>query len=124
MHGFAQRIIAAEREREVADASAHFCKREVLLDPFYSFDEIDGVVVMFLNTRGNGQDVGIEYDIFGRYANFADKDIVSAPAYFPAAGQGAGLSFLVESHHYHGCAIISYFQRMFPENIFAFLQAD
>jgi len=43
---------------------------EVRLDPARGLDEIDRVVVVLLNARGDGEDVGIEDDVLGGEADF------------------------------------------------------
>jgi hypothetical protein len=69
MHRFAHRIIAAERERNVADAAAHFRQRQVLLDPARRLDEIDRVVVVLFDTGADGENVRIENNLLRRKAD-------------------------------------------------------
>lgn len=42
------------------------------LDNFGGSDEVDGVVVMFLHTRTDGEDVGVKNDVVGVKSNFVD----------------------------------------------------
>jgi hypothetical protein len=44
------------------------------------FDESDAIAVVFFDTGRNGEDVGIEDDVFGREANFFEtlRSTVSA----------------------------------------------
>src|SRR5450432_1508321 len=59
MHGLAHRLVAAERERQVGDAAGDMGVRQVLPDPARRLDEVDAVIVVFLQPGRNGEDVGI-----------------------------------------------------------------
>jgi hypothetical protein len=69
--------------------------RQVLLDPAHRFDEIDGVVVVLGNAGGDGEDVRVEDDVFGREAN-AQQQFVGALADFRLARKGVGLALFIE----------------------------
>src|ERR1035437_6056377 len=64
VHGFAHCIITPERERQIADTTTNFCIRQILFDPLNSFQEVNCIIVVFLNACGYGQYIGIEYNIF------------------------------------------------------------
>ena len=66
VHRLAHGIVAAERKRNVADAAADFAQRQVCLDPPRRFDEINGVIVVFFDPRGDRQNVRIENDVLRR----------------------------------------------------------
>jgi len=40
-----------------------------LLDPLRGLDEVDGVVVVLVDPRGDGEDVGVEDDVLRRESN-------------------------------------------------------
>ena len=63
-----------------------------------AFDEVDGVVVVLLHAGGDGEDVGVEDDVFGRKADLVDEDAVGALADADLLGEGGGLALLVEGH--------------------------
>ena len=63
MHGFAHGVVAAERKRNVADAAADFGQWQLCFDLPRRFNEINGVVVVFFNAGGNGQNIRIENDV-------------------------------------------------------------
>ena len=67
--GLAHRVVAAEAEAHVADAARYLGARQVLLDPARGLDEVDRVVVVLLDAGGDGEDVGVEDDVFGREAH-------------------------------------------------------
>ena len=48
---------------------------------------------MLLDARGNGEDVGVEDDVFGRKVHFIDQDAVGALADLGLAREGVGLAF-------------------------------
>jgi hypothetical protein len=65
VHRLAHGVIAAEREREVADAARDLGTRAALLDEPRRLDEADGVVVVLLDARRDSEDVRVE-DVVGR----------------------------------------------------------
>ena len=77
----------------------------MLLDAPRRLDEVDGVVVVLLDPRRHGEDVGIEDDVLGREADLVDQDAIGAGADLDLAGGGVGLALLVEGHDHHGGAV-------------------
>ena len=65
VHRLAHRVVAAEGERDVADAAAHLGEREGLLDPARGLDEVHGVVGVLLDAGPHGQHVRVEDDVLG-----------------------------------------------------------
>ncbi len=80
MHRLANVVVAAKTERNVGDPAAHFRVRQVGLDPARGVDVVDRVVVVLLHAGGNGEDIGIEDDVFRRKADFVDQNSVGALA--------------------------------------------
>ncbi len=78
MHRLAHRLVAAERERQVRDATGHMRVRQLLADEARRFDEGDAVIVVLLDAGRDGEDVRIEDDVFRREADLVDEDIVGA----------------------------------------------
>ena len=78
VHGFADFVVAAKTERNIRDAAAHFRMRQVGLNPARGVDVIHRVVVVLLHAGGDGEDVGIENDVFGRKPDFVDQHAVGA----------------------------------------------
>ena len=54
VHRLAHLVVAAERERNVRDAARHHRAGKILFDPTRRVDEIEGVVVVLLDPRGDG----------------------------------------------------------------------
>ena len=124
VHRLADLVVAAEAERDVRDAAAHLRVRQVRLDPARGVDEVDRVVVVLLHAGGDGEDVGIEDDVFGREADLVDQDPVGALADADLVLVGRGLALLVEGHHHHGRAVLQHGRGVLAELLFAFLQRD
>src|SRR5207253_2897675 len=76
MDRLAHRIVAAEAEADVGNAARHLRMRQVLLDPTRCRNEVDGVVVVLLDTGRDGEDIRIDHDIFGWEANLVDESII------------------------------------------------
>ncbi len=102
VHSLTNGIVAAEREREVADAAADFGARAGSLDLAGGFYEVDRVFVVFLDTGGNGENIGVENDVRRVVAYFFDKDLVGALADVYFSLNRIGLALFVESHHHNG----------------------
>src|SRR5690606_9286527 len=85
MHGFPHGIVAAEGEGDVGNAAADMAMGQVSLYPAGRFDEIDRVIVVLFQARGNGEDVGIENDVFGGEPDLVHQDAVAALADLDAA---------------------------------------
>jgi hypothetical protein len=66
VHRLPHRVVAPEREREVAHPAAHPHPRTVGLDPSRGLDKRPPVVVVFLDPGRHGQDIRVEDDVFGR----------------------------------------------------------
>ena len=124
MHRLADLVVAAEAERDVRDAAADLGVRQVGLDPPRGVDEVDRVVVVLLHAGGDGEDVRIEDDVFGREADLVDQDAVGALADADLVLVGRGLALLVERHHDDRRAVLEDRAGVLAEPLFAFLQRD
>ena len=124
VHRLADLVVAAEAERDVRDAAADLRVREIRLDPARGVDEVDRVVVVLLHAGGDGEDVRIEDDVFGREADLVDEDAVGALADADLVLVGRGLALLVERHHDDRGAVLEDRVRVLAEDVFAFLQRD
>ena len=124
VHCLAHRVVAAERERDVAHAPADLTARQRRLDPAGRLDEGHGVVVVLLDAGGDGQDVRIEDDVLRREADLLGQDAVCPRADLDLAVQRVGLSHFIERHDDHGGAVPFDQPRMAREGLLALLQAD
>ena len=118
-------LLLPRKENETLDSPPETCTgRHLLLDQPCRLDEGHGVVVVFLDTGGNGEDVGIEDDVFGREADLFGEQPVAALADRHLALDGVGLALLVEGHDHHGGAVALDARCMLEKRVFAFLQRD
>ncbi len=124
VHGFAHHVVAAEREGYVADAAADFGERHALFDLAAGFDEVYRVVIMFFDTGGDGEDVGIEDNVLRIESYAVHEDIVCALADGDAFLEGIGLAVFIEGHYHNGCAVALADDRLFDEFFFPFLEGD
>ena len=124
MHSLANRIIATEGKRDVADAAAHAGVGEVFLDPARGIDECVRVVVMLFDAGCDGKDVGIKNDVLRRESHFIDKHAVGALADLNFALETISLSLFVEGHDDRRGAISADEAGLFLEFFRTFLEAD
>ena len=124
VHGLAHLVIASEAERDVGDAAADLRVRQVGFDPARGVDEVNRVVVVLLHAGGNGEDIRIEDDVFGRKANLVDQYPVGALADADLVLVSRGLALLVESHHHHRRAIFENGGGVLAKLFFAFFQRN
>ena len=105
MDGFTGRIVAAKAEADIGNTAADLGIGQVGLDPACGFDEIDGIVVMLFDTGGDGEDIGVENDVFRREADGIDQQIVGAFANGDLSLVSVCLSLFVECHDDDGRTI-------------------
>ncbi len=113
--GLAHRLVAAEAETHVGHAARHLGTGQVLLDPARGVDEIDRVVVVLLDAGGDGENVGIENDVFRRKPHLIDQQAIGALADLRLALESVGLPLLIERHDHGGRAIAAQQPRLADE---------
>ncbi|MPL88384.1 hypothetical protein SDC9_34404 [bioreactor metagenome] len=124
VHRLAHRLVAAEAEREVRHPARDMGVRQVLPDPARRLDEVDAVIVVFLDARRHREDVRVEDDVLGREAELVHEDAIGALADPGLALETVGLPLFVEGHHHHRGAIGEAERGMGAEGVLALLQAD
>ena len=124
MHRFAHAVVAAEREAEVAHASADQRSGATLLDLSRRFDEIDRVLVVLLDPGCHRKDVGVEHDVGRGESGLLDEQPIRACTNIDLALDRLRLPLLVEGHHDRSRAVTTYLASLFEELGLAFLQAD
>ncbi|MCY1428141.1 hypothetical protein D9M71_440140 [compost metagenome] len=97
---------------------------QVVTDVGAGFDEVHGIVVVFFDASGHGEDVRVEDDVFGGETHVIDQDVVAALADLALARGGVGLADFVEGHHHHGGAIALAQLGVMLEDLDAFLHRD
>ena len=111
----AHRLVAAEAEADVRHPARDPRVRQGGLDDPRRLDEVDGIVVVFLDPRRHGEDIGVEDDVLGRKTDLVHQDIVGAGADLDLACGRIGLSNLVKGHDHDGGPVAQAFDRLFAE---------
>ena len=124
MDGLADISVATEGKREVADTAAHMGTWQVLVNPPCGPDELHGIVVVLLHTRGDGKHIGVKDDVERIHAQSLHEQLVGALRYLDAPLVGSGLSLLVETHHHDGRPVAHHVARMREEHLLALLERD
>ena len=124
MHGLAHGIIAAKREGEIGDAAGHMGMGQTGANGPRRLDEIDAVIVVFLDARGDRENIGIEDDVLGREAHLLGQHLVSARADLDLARERVGLALLIKGHDDNGGPIAAHEARLFDEFRLALLERN
>ena len=122
--GFADNVVATETETDVGNAAGNFRARADFLDLLGGFEKVDRVVIVLRHSRGDGENVWIEDNVFGREANFVHKDVVSPFADSNLFVGLNGLAVFVEGHHNCSSTVAPHQFRFLEKVLFAFLKAD
>ena len=124
VHGLAHRVVAPERERYVAQAAADQRPRQVLLDQAGGLEKRDCIIVVLLHAGGDGEDIGVDDDVFRREADLVRQDAVRALRHLEAPLGSVRLALFIETHDHDRGAVAPDQARLLPEGFLAFLQAD
>ena len=124
MHRLADRVVTAEGEGNVRDATADLGVREGLLDQGGRLEEIDRVVVMLLDARRDSEDVRIEDDVLGGEVGLRGEELVGAGADADLFVAGGGLALFVEGHHDRRGAVAADEAGAAEELVLAVLERD
>ena len=124
VHRLADRLVAAERERQVRHTARHVREGEMVADPARRLDERQAVTIVLFDAGGDGEDVGVEDDVLGREPDLVDQDVVRPLADRRLALERVGLALLVERHHDHRRAVGPHDPRLADERLLALLHRD
>ncbi len=102
MKRLAHRVVAAERERQVAHSPAHSRTGQILLYPPCCTDKVKTVARMFGYSCCHSKYIRIKYYIFSRYTGGGEQT-VSTGTYLAFTLKSVSLTHLVESHNDHSC---------------------
>ncbi len=120
----ADEVVAAERERDVADAAADAAEREAPVQLGDGPDEVGGVVVVPGNAGRHGEHVRVQHDVLLGEPRLFGQELHGARQRFDAAFVAVRLALLVERHHEDGRAEAAYLACLRQERLFAFLEGD
>src|ERR1700739_3680908 len=112
MHGFTDRVVAAEGEGNVTDTATHQRMWQGLLDQPRCIDKGLTVPVVLFDTRRNREDVGIENDILRRHTGPLRHDLVATFADPDLAVDRVSLALLIEGHDYHRGPVAAHLLRV------------
>lgn len=105
MDGLPQGVEAPEAKGQVGHAARHLGARQVVLDPLGGLDEVLAVVVVLLEARSDGQNVGIKDNVLARELHPGPhEEVVGALADADLFIVARGLALLVKGHDDHGGA--------------------
>ena len=124
VHCFAHRLVAAERERQVRHTAGDVDVREFVGDLLGGFEEVEAVAVVLFDAGGDGEDVGVDDDVFGREPDLVDQQVICPAGDVDLALDGVGLTDFVEGHHDDRRAVVEAGACLFEELRFAFLHRD
>ncbi len=124
MDSLAHRVVAPKRERDVRDAARGLGVGEGLMNLAHGLDEVNAVVVVFVDAGGDGEDVRVEDYVFGREADLFGENLVGARTDLDLPLLGVRLALLVEGHHDHGGAVVLQELRLADERLLTLLHAD
>ena len=85
-------------------------------------EEVYGVVVVFFDSGGDGEDVWVEDDVLWVEADFIYEDVVGALADVDLVLVGGGLAVFIECHDDDCCAVFHDFTGVFAEGVFSFFE--
>ena len=97
---------------------------QVGFNPFCGTNKVETIKIVLLHTRGNSEHIGVEYNVVRINTHLFGEQFISTLTYFYFASIGCSLSFFVESHNYHSCAILMDGTGMVKKECFAFFQRD
>ena len=98
--------------------------RQVFSYPPRSFDEVDCVVIVLVDTGGDRENIRIKNNVFRRKTHALNQKAVSAFANFDLALESVSLPGFIESHHDHRRAITPAQRGLSQKFFFAFFQRD
>ncbi len=124
VHGFPDDVVTAEGEGYIGYTSGDPSMRKVLFDPSRCFNEIDGIVVVLLNTRSDCEDIGIKNDVFRWKIYLLDEDSIGPLADSYLVLIGCGLSLLVKCHYHDRRSKPADNSGLFDKFIFPLLQGN
>ena len=122
VHGFAQKIVATERERQVRHAARHMGVGQSRADLRRRLDEVEAISVVRLDAGCHGENIRIEDDVFRREADNFRQDTVGARADLDLALFRVRLALFVESHDDDRRAVAPHDLRVRDEGRLALLQ--
>mmetsp|Transcript_3747 Transcript_3747/g.9780 ORF Transcript_3747/g.9780 Transcript_3747/m.9780 type:complete len:609 (+) Transcript_3747:1365-3191(+) len=124
VHSLAELRVAAEGKRHVGDTAGDVAARERFPQNLRRLEEVDGVLVVLFDARGDGKNVGVENDVVAVEPDLIHQNPVRAGANPDLVLHRSGLAHLVERHDNHRRAVPLNDPRVPPELILAGLERN
>ena len=124
MHGFPDKVVAAEGKGNVTDSAASTRVRATILDFADRIDEVDSIGVVFGHARGEGKYVWVENYVLGGESDFRNEDFVRSFTNPNLVGKGGRLALFVKGHDDHGSSVSHGQPGVLLEYFSTLLQAD
>ena len=86
---------------------------------FTGADKVLRIVVVFFNTGGDSEDIGVKNNIFRRESHLFGQNLVCPAANFNFPRPGIGLAHFIKGHHHHGSTVATHLLRMLNEGLYA-----
>ena len=122
--GLAHGVVAAEGKGHITDTPGNQGVRKCLFYLLSRFDKVDSIIIVFINSCGDGKDIGVEDNVFGRNAHLLGQNPVGPGTNLDLACLGVGLAGFVEGHDDHGGAVLAAQPGMVDEHGLPLLHAD
>ena len=97
---------------------------QVLLNVFNNVQKLNGIVIMFFNAGGDGENIGVKNNIFCWKAHFINQNPIGTLTNLKLAFSGISLTYFVKRHHDDGSAIAAHELGMFNKLINAFFHRN
>ncbi len=117
-------IVAAKRERHIADTTANHRMRQRCLDLACRLDKIETVSCVFFDTSRDRKNIRVENDVGGVEAQLFGENPVRTLANTNLAFHRIGLPVFVESHYDNCSTVVPDQLRLFDEGFLPLLEAD
>ena len=124
MHRFADDVVAPKRKGEITHPATDLDARTGSLDLPRRVEVVGGVLVVFLDTGGNGEHVGVEDDVLRVESGDLSQQAIRASTDINLSLDGVGLTGFIEGHHDDPGAVTANEPCLVEKVGLAFLQAD
>ena len=109
VNGFPYRIIATERERYIGNTAGNVGVWQMLAYPTGGFNEIDCVVIVFIDTGRHCENIRVKDNVFGWEPHLFGQNLISTRTDFDFACLCIRLTLFIKSHH-NDCSTITAYQ--------------
>mmetsp|Transcript_19959 Transcript_19959/g.56092 ORF Transcript_19959/g.56092 Transcript_19959/m.56092 type:complete len:310 (-) Transcript_19959:933-1862(-) len=124
VHGLAEVVHAAERKGQVGDPAVEVALRVALLQRPDRLDEVQAVLVVLLDERSDGEDVGVKDHFVRLEARFVHEQVQGPFADLHLAFLCGRLALLVERHDNHRRTVLSKRAGLAQKLLLALLETD